>query len=321
MKILVTGCFGFIASTFIKYTLQNKKDVTIVGFGRNTNQRNKHRLTGIGEMGNVSIVYGDMEREQDLSEILEGIDVIFNFSAKTFVDHSVRDPEPFVRSNIIGTYNLLEAIRRQKATDGKDRLLCQISTDEVYGGILEGEYKENAMMNPTNPYASSKACGDMMCVAYNNTYKIPLLITRTENNYGHYQHPQKVMPAFVKKALHNEKLPVYGDGKQKRMWLRAEDHCSALWLLVDKDARGIYHIAGGQELENIELAKIILKTLNKPETLIEYIDDSKIRPFHDRRYALNTDKLKSLGWSPSWNMEDGIKDAVKWFRDNSYWLE
>lgn len=315
MKILVTGCLGFIGSHFVKYTIKHYPDVKIRGFNRYSSERSLMRLVNAGK---VDLIYGDLA--QDISGLLEGVDIVVNFAAKTFVDHSIKDPAPFVNSNILGTYNLLEQARKYQP-----KLFVQVSTDEVYGSILEGAYKEDDRLNPTNPYSSTKAAADMLVVSYGNTYGLPYIITRTENNYGHFQHPQKVFPTFVKKAMAGEALPVYGDGKHRRMWLRVEDHCSAIWHLINCDmgngARGIFHIAGEQELENIQLAEEILNVLGLPVDRIKYIEDYNIRPGHDRRYALDVSKLKNLGWKPSWDLKSGIRDAVEWYRDNLWWLE
>lgn len=311
MKILVTGCLGFIGSHFLRHTFMFHPDVHVRGFARNTSQLAYKRLNGTPSF---ELILGDLTG--DISGLLEGIDVVVNFAAKTFVDHSIKDPAPFIQSNIFGTYQLLEQARRYQP-----KLFVQVSTDEVYGAIAEGAYKEDARLNPTNPYSSTKAAADMLVVSYGNTYKLPYIITRTENNYGRFQHPQKVFPAFVRMALRGEPLPVYGDGKHKRMWLRVEDHCSALWHLIQNDARGIYHVAGEQELENIELAKRILNILKLPEDQIRLVPDHDIRPGHDRRYALDVSKLRATGWEPKYDLERGITEIVEWYKDNSWWLE
>ena len=194
------------------------------------------------------------------------------------------------------------------------------NTDEVYGSILEGAYKEDAPLNPTNPYSATKAAADMLVQSYGSTYGLKYIITRTENNFGKFQHPQKAMPVFIKHALNDSKIPVYGDGGHMRQWIRVEDHCLAIMHLISLEKEGIYHVAGEQELQNVELAERILSILKKPKSLIEFVPDFDIRPGHDRRYALNCDKLKSTGWRPKWDLQDGLEDAVKWYKENDWWL-
>lgn len=254
--------------------------------------------------------------EGDLSEVFDRVDVVVHMAAKTFVDHSIRDPRPFIQSNIIGTYHMLEEIRRNPP-----RLYIQFSTDEVYGAILEGEYRENAPLNPTNPYSSTKAAGDLLALAYYNTYNLPIVITRTENVYGPFQHPQKAMPKFVKYAFEGKKLPVYGDGKHIRQWLYVEDACSALNHIIEKRRPGeIYHIAGNQELENRDLTRRVLAFFGKPEDQIEFINEWNIRPGHDRRYALDCTKLRSLGWQPKYSLDEGLAKTFSWYRENLWWF-
>lgn len=315
-KILVTGVLGFIGSYFAKWAIANTKDISIVGVGRNSDQRNLKRLENLTENPRFKLVYCDIARD-DVAELFEDVDYAINFAAKTFVDHSIKDPSPFIVSNVVGTFKLLEEVRKSRQL----RRYIQISTDEVYGSILEGAYREDAMLNPSNPYSATKAAGDMLALAYHNTYGVPVIITRTENNYGPFQHPQKVFPTFVKKALNNEPLPIYGDGKHRRMWLYVEDHCRAILHLLKKGKVGeIYHIAGEEELENIELARRVLRLLDKPDDLITFIDDFNIRPGHDRRYALNVEKLRKTGWEPKYSLDAGFKMTVAWYRDNPWWL-
>ena len=311
MRLLVTGCLGFIGSHFVRYLLKEHPEVTIRGFTRNSNPRHLSRLT-TEEQSKIELIYGELT--EDISGLLEAVDVVVNFAAKTFVDHSIKDPKPFVWSNVVGTYNLLEQARKYQP-----KLFVQISTDEVYGSILEGAYTEDDRFNPSNPYAATKAAADMLVMSYGNTYNLPWIITRTENNYGAFQHQQKVFPTFVRMALAGEPLPIYGDGKHRRMWLRVEDHCTAIWHLISKDSRGIYHVAGEQELENLELAQRILKCLGKPETQIKFIPDHNIRPGHDRRYALNVEKLLSTGWKPRYNIDTGIGEVVEWYASHPEW--
>lgn len=329
MKVLVTGCLGFIGSHFVKYTLKYKPEVSIRGFSRFSSATNMLRLKDANDSSRFELLFGDLTG--DVSGIMEGVDVVVNFAAKTFVDHSIRDPHPFINSNILGTYNLLEQARKYGL-----KCFVQISTDEVYGSILEGAYKEDDRLNPTNPYAAAKAAADMLVISYGNSFGLPYIITRTENNYGSFQHPQKAFPTFVKKALENEPLPVYGDGLHRRMWLRVEDHCSAVWHLIDchfqgapvakekhgyPKVSGIYHVAGEQELTNIDLARTILRALGKKEDQIKYIEDFNIRPGHDRRYALDCSKLRGLGWKPAYNLAEGIEEVVEWYAENTWWLK
>ncbi len=336
--ILVTGCLGFIGSHFVKYMLSNT-NYHVIGLSRNSDQRNLHRLDEIWNYANpdnvnkvdilrnplitdrFKLVFGDLSDNNNTSGLCEDVDYIVNFAAKTFVDHSIRDPQPFIQSNIIGTYNLLEESRRNYAINKTLKRYIQVSTDEVYGSILEGAYKEDAKLNPTNPYSASKAAADMLAISYFNTYNLPVIITRTENNFGEYQHPQKALPKFIKYALNNRKLPVYGDGEHRRMWLYVEDHCSAIHhLLTHGNIGEVYHVAGEQELTNNQLAKKVLNILGKPEDMIERIDDFNVRPGHDRRYALDTKKLKITGWEPKFKLDETLEKVVRWYEKNQWWL-
>lgn len=216
----------------------------------------------------------------------------------------------------------IEEARRTYVTNKTLKRYIQVSTDEVYGSILEGAYKEDARLNPTNPYSATKATADMLCISYFNTYSLPIIMTRTENNYGEYQHPNKAMPKFIKYALNNRKLPVYGDGQHKRMWLYVLDHCSAIHHLLTHGKIGeIYHVAGEQELTNNELAIRILRILGKDENMVEHIDDYNVRPGHDRRYALNTEKLKAIDWQPKYKLDETLETTVNWYKDNQWWLK
>lgn len=317
MKIVVTGCLGFIGSYFCKYIIKNYPEFSIVGIARNTNQKHLMRIQAILGKRRFRLYYADFAKD-NLSEAFEDIEYVIHFGAKTFVDHSIRDPSPFIKSNVVGTYKILEAER----VNAKNlKMHFQISTDEVYGSILSGSYKEDAPLNPTNPYSATKAAADMLALSYFNTYNLPIIITRTENNYGPFQHPQKVLPVFTRKALADEPLPVYGDGKHSRMWLHVEDHCRAILHLIEKGQAGeIYHIAGEQELQNLELAKTILRLLGKPEDLITFVQDYNIRPGHDRRYALNVEKLRATGWTPKYDLDKGLKETVDWYKTHPAWF-
>lgn len=325
-KVLVTGIMGFIPSYFAKYILNNT-DWDIIGFGRNTDQRNMRRLDEIIDNPRLKLIFGDTSNNSDVSGICDEVDYVVNMAAKTFVDYSIRDPEPFIRSNINGTYNLLEESRRTYKVDGRLKKFIQCSTDEVYGSIVKGSYKEDARLNPTNPYSSAKAAGDMLALTYFNTYKLPIIITRTENNFGPWQHPQKAMPKFVKYFLEGKKLPIYGDGNHIRQWLHVKWHCDAIYNLLTNDSAKngeIYHVAGNQELTNNELCRNILKILgvdeDKFDNYIEYIPDFMIRPGHDFRYSLNVEKLRSIGWNPKIELDEDLRETVLWYKENYKWL-
>lgn len=320
-RVLVTGNMGFIGSQFVRWLLQEDPDVYIVGFSRYSDISNRMRLQLITmpheQHSRLRQVFGDITDKQAISGICEDIDYVINFAAKTFVDHSLKDPQPFIDSNIIGANNLMEDATRY----GVKRFI-QVSTDEVYGQILEGQYTEDAKLNPRNPYSWSKACADLDAIWRYNTYEFPVIVTRTENNFGPWQHRQKALPVFTRKALAGEPLPVYGDGQHVRCWLYVEDHCRAIWFLLNHGKVGeIYHVAGEQELKNIELAQIVLKTLGKPEDQIRFIEDHNIRPGHDRRYALDVSKLKALGWTPKYDLGERLAYTIEWYRDNLWWLQ
>jgi dTDP-glucose 4,6-dehydratase len=317
-RVLVTGNLGFIGSHFIRWLLSTEEDVRIIGLSRNSDQKNQQRIPIVSSWHRrFQQVYGDLTDRQSLSGICEDVDYVVNFAAKTFVDHSLKDPEPFIQSNIVGANNLMEDATRYNV-----KRFIQISTDEVYGQILEGAYTEDAKLNPRNPYAWSKACADLAVTWRYNTYQFPAIITRTENNFGPWQHRQKVLPVFTRKALAGECLPVYGDGQHVRCWLYVEDHCRAIWFLLEHGSPGeIYHVAGEQELKNLELAQFVLKTLGKPEDQIQFIEDHNVRPGHDRRYALDVHKLKSLGWEPKYDLEERLAHTINWYKDNLWWLQ
>lgn len=311
-KILITGIFGFIGSHLARESL--RRGYKVKGFGRLSEHRNIKR---IGEC-KIDLVVGDLTNINDMCGIMEGVDYVINCGAKTFVDHSIRDYDPYYKSNVEGTRKLLE-----QAIKYKVKRYIQVSTDEVYGEILEGEYKETAELKPRNPYSVSKAQADLEVLMAGKIYGLDVIVTRTENNYGYWQDYRKVIPKFVKYGVEGKPFPVYGDGRHSRMWLRVEDHCKALIMLLKKGKSGeIYHIAGHKELQNIELAERIKEGLGLPDHPIEHIDDKHIRPGHDRRYALNCDKIKELGWQPEWELNEGIKDAVLWYKEHyDEWLK
>lgn len=293
MRILITGHKGFIGRHCFNYL---KEIYDVVGV-----DKSEHPYTNlIGE----------------ISGILEDIDIVIHFAAKTFVDHSIKDPSCFVKNNIIGSFNLLEEARRYPV-----KKFIIISTDEVYGSINKGFHKESSVLNPGNPYSATKASVDMMALSYLNTYRIPVIILRPENNYGAFQHKQKAIPNWINKALKDEYLIVYGDGQHKRMWLRVEDCCEAVQCVIEKGIIGeIYNVGGQQEESNINMAKRILKKLKKPENLIRFVPDEIVRPGHDRRYGIDTSKINNLGWRAQKTLED-IDEVINWYKENPWWFK
>ena len=316
-KYLVTGVLGFIGSYFAKYVIANKEDSVVIGINRNSNQKNRKRLENLENNSRFQLIYCDLAKD-DISELCDDVDYIINFAAKTFVDHSIRTPAPFIQSNIIGTFKLLEEARKSKDL----KKYIQVGTDEVYGSILHGSFGENDSLNPTNPYSATKASADMLTTSYFNTYNIPAIITRTVNNYGPFQHIQKAIPTFIGKVLNNQPIPIYGDGKHKRVWIHVEDHCRGILHLLDYGKNGnIYNISSEEELENLELAKLILEYMGRTEEHnIAFIDDFDIRPGHDRRYAIDSNKLRNLNWKPKYSMKGGLEEVFKWYLDNPWWF-
>lgn len=327
MRILVTGVYGFIGSYFTKYLLSTDPNVHITGFGRLGEQTNAQRLIGLApaQYTRLKLVHGDLCDHKALSGLCEGIDVVINFAARTFVDHSLKDRLPFIYSNIIGADNLMEDATRYKV-----KCFVQVSTDEVYGQIFEGSYREDALLQPRNPYSWSKACADLCALQRHRTYGFPVIVTRTENNFGPYQHRQKALPVFVRCALAGEPIPVYGDGMHVRCWLHVREHCRAIWHLVKRSLQveptwpdpifgEVFHIAGEEEMTNLELARTVLRVLGKPEDRIKHIDDHNIRPGHDRRYALDCTKLKSVGFTIDQNLQCLLAETIKWYAEYPEW--
>ena len=306
MKIMITGGAGFIGSNFVHYIAQKYPDYEITVLDKLTYAGDITNLDGL----NLNFIKGDIASVEDATLAMKDADMVVNFAAETHVDKSITDPSSFVKSDVLGTQNLLELVRKYDI----ERYI-QISTDEVYGSILEGSFKETDNIDPSSPYSASKAGGDLLVNAYFKTYDIPVIITRSSNNFGPRQFPEKLIPLFILKALHNEKLPVYGDGQNVRDWIYVEDNCAGVDTVLHKGKLGeVYNIGGGNEKNNIEITKLILEKLEKPETLIQYVDD---RLGHDRRYSLDATKTKKLGWKPKWSFEDAMEKTINWYKENS----
>ncbi len=317
MKVLVTGGAGFIGSNFIRYFLHQYPNDHIVNLDSLTYAGNLLNLDDIALYPNYTFVHGDItDRELINTLFRKGIDAVINFAAESHVDRSIQNPGVFIKTNVEGTQVLLEAARVYKVSK-----FVQVSTDEVYGSLgPTGLFTEETPLAPNSPYSASKAGADLLVRAYHETYGLPVNITRCSNNYGPYQFPEKLIPLMILNALSDKKLPVYGDGLNVRDWLHVEDHCTAIDLVLRKGRNGeIYNIGGNNEKSNLEIVKTILKELNKPESLIEFVED---RLGHDRRYAINAEKVKNeLGWRPSYQFEGGIKKTIQWYVSNRYWWE
>jgi dTDP-glucose 4,6-dehydratase len=314
MRILVTGGAGFIGSNFIHLLLSKRPEVEIINLDKLTYAGNLANLKDIEKDPRYCFNRGDICDPAAVKEAMLGCDAVVNFAADTHVDRSIEDPATFLKTNILGVQVLLEEARRVGV-----KKFIQISTDEVYGSILQGDFKETDLLKPNSPYSASKAGGELLARAYWITYHLPVIISRGVNNIGPYQYPEKVVPLFVTNALEDKPLPVYGDGLQVRDYMHVYDHCTALNLLLDKGEPGeIYNIGAGNEMPNIEMTKFILKEVGKPESLIKYVAD---RPGHDRRYAVDAGKLRALGWQPKYNAEQALRATAKWYVENRAWWE
>ncbi|MGF7118947.1 dTDP-glucose 4,6-dehydratase [Methanobacterium oryzae] len=316
MKILVTGGAGFIGSNFVRYMLNKYEGYEIVNLDALTYCGNLENLSGIEDNPNYTFVKGNITNKKLVNEITSDIDYIINFAAESHVDRSIEDPKIFIKSNILGTQILLDAAKQF----GIKKYL-QVSTDEVYGTLGEtGYFTESTPLAPNSPYSASKAGADLMVRAYNETFDLPMNITRCSNNYGPYQFPEKLIPLMISNALENKPLPVYGDGLNVRDWLHVYDHCTAIDLVLHNGKNGeVYNIGGNNEKKNIDIVKLILQNLNKPESLIKFVKD---RLGHDRRYAIDSTKIqKNLGWKPKYTFETGIAETIEWYLDNREWWE
>jgi len=313
-NILVTGGAGFIGSNFVRYMLHKYSEYKIVVYDKLTYAGNQNNLLEVHDDPRYKFERGDIADKPSLEQVIRthAIDTIVNFAAESHVDRSILEPDAFIHTDVVGTYVLLEAARAL----GLERF-HQVSTDEVYGSIPVGFFKEGDPMEPNSPYAASKAGGELMVRAYHETYGLNTVITRGSNTFGPYQYPEKVAPLFITNAIDGEPLPLYGDGMQVRDWLYVEDHCAGIDLVLHKGPPGeVYNLGGSNERHNIDVTHLILKLLNKPESLIRPVAD---RPGHDRRYALDCAKLKALGWTPARDFETAMAETVAWYAKNEWW--
>ncbi len=311
-RILVTGGAGFIGSNFICHILNKYDDYHIVNLDKLTYAGNLDNLKDVSKNKRYKFVKGDIADSKVVEKSVKGCDIIVSFAAETHVDRSIHGAAEFVRTNIFGTHTLLEAAKKLKT-----KLFIQISTDEVYGSIAEGSFKETDALFPNSPYSSTKAGSDLLARSFFVTYKLPVIITRSSNNFGPYQYPEKVIPLFITNLLQNKKVPLYADGMNVRDWLYVIDNCEAIDLIIHKGKAGeIYNIGGTTEITNLELTYNILEMLGKDKTSIEYVKD---RPGHDKRYSLDITKLKALGWSPRYDFKEALEATIDWYRANKPW--
>ena len=313
MKILVTGGAGFIGSNFIRLILNKYPDYKIINLDKLTYCGNLDNLRDLENNSRYRFVKGDICDEKIVDNLVKDVDTIINFAAESFVDKSIDGARDFIMTNVYGTYVLLEAAKKYKINR-----YIQISTDEVYGSIDKGSFKETDILKPSSPYSSTKASADLLAYSYWVTFNLPIVITRCSNNFGHYQYPEKVIPLFVTNALENKPLPLYGDGLNVRDWVHVLDHCRAIDLVLHKGAIGqVYNVGGGKEITNLELTKIILNILDKPADLIVAVKD---RLGHDRRYSVDCTKIKQeLGFKTEYNFEQAIINTIEWYKTNEWW--
>jgi dTDP-glucose 4,6-dehydratase len=312
MRILVTGGCGFIGSNFVRHVLGAHPGDRVVNLDKLTYAGNPENLRDVEGDPRYAFVRGDVCDGALLRDLLDGVDAVAHFAAETHVDRSNLGADDFLRTNVLGTHALLEAARERRT----GRVLV-VSTDEVYGSLAQGAAREADALNPSNPYSASKAAADLLARAYWTTHRLPVLITRSSNNFGPYQYPEKMIPLFVTNALDGESLPLYGDGRNVRDWIYVLDNCAALDVVLRRGREGeIYNVGGGHEVENIALTRQILQILGKSESLIRAVAD---RPGHDRRYALDSGKVRALGWQPAHPFGRALEETVAWYRAHEAW--
>jgi dTDP-glucose 4,6-dehydratase len=306
MRILVTGGAGFIGSNFVHYVLDEHEGDEVITLDALTYAGSKDNLDGVRDNPRHEFVEGDIRNRELVKKLVSDVDAIANFAAESHVDQSIEGAKPFVTTNVQGTQTLLEA-----ANEGDIDRFLQISTDEVYGQILDGKFSEDDPLNPRNPYAATKAGADLLARSFETTHDLPVLITRTCNNFGPRQHPEKLIPKFIRNAAVGENLPVYGDGSNVREWIYVEDNCRALDVVLREGAVGeMYNIGSHTEKTNLEVNEAILDAVGADEDLIEFVDD---RAGHDQRYALETEKIEALGWEPAYAFEEGLERTVDYY--------
>ncbi len=310
-KILVTGGCGFIGSNFVRMLLA-QTDMEVVNLDLLTYAGNLENLKDVEDNKRYTFIKGDIANKPDADKAMKGVDTVISFAAESHVDNSINDSEPFIRTNVSGTKVMLDCARKNNV-----ERFCQIGTDEVYGSVEKGASTEKDRLEPRNPYSATKAASDLLALSYANTYGMNVVVTRSSNNYGPYQYPEKVIPLFVTNILEGKKVPLYGTGTNIRDWLHVDDNCRGILRVAEKGKKGeIYNIGGGNEVTNIDLTKKILKLMGKGGESIERVADRK---GHDIRYSLDSSKLGKLGWAPKKNFETGLKETIDWYKKNEKW--
>mgnify|MGYP003382323561 CR=1 FL=1 len=312
MKLLVTGGCGFIGSAFVRLALD--KGVDVVNFDKLTYAGDPENVADVADHPHYSFVQGDIADADAVNTALPGCDAIINFAAETHVDRSILDPSDFIRTDVQGTATLLAAAREH----GVKRFV-QVSTDEVYGSIPTGSFRETDPLKPSSPYSASKAGGDMQVLAWHNTFGVDALITRGSNTFGPRQYPEKLIPLFITNAMDGLSLPVYGDGQQVRDWIFMDDHCTGIWTAFERGEAGeIYNVGGGHEMPNMDITNRIVAMTGADPAIITYVED---RLGHDRRYSLDTTKLRGLGWAPNRSFDEALEETVAWYAARRDWWE
>ncbi len=312
--VLITGGCGFIGSNFIRGFLKSHPDWKVINFDKLTYCGNRQNAADFEKHPSYQFIQGDICDSKLVAETMKQAEAVIHFAAETHVDRSIESAEDFLMTNMIGTYTLLEAAKRSSV-----KRFIHISTDEVYGSISVGAAKEEDSLAPNSPYSASKAGADLLARSYWKTYGFPVIITRTTNNYGPYQFPEKVLPLFITNLLENKTVPLYGDGRNCRDWVYVEDNCAALELVFDKGVAGqIYNIAGEQEKNNLELTRTILKEMGQGEDKIRYVED---RLGHDFRYSVDSQKISALGFKPKYSFIEGLRKTIQWYKDHPEWWQ
>lgn len=314
MRLLITGGCGFIGSNFIRLILGKYRDIRVVNLDKLTYCGNTDNLKDIASDLRYSFVKGDICDRELVDDLMSDSDAVVNFAAETHVDRSIKYPDDFIMTNVYGTKTLLESARKF----GISRFI-QIGTDEVYGSVEEGLSREDDLLRPNSPYSATKASADLLALSYYTTYGLPVIVTRSSNNFGPYQYPEKVIPLFITNIIEGKKVPLYGDGGNVRDWIFVEDNCRGIDILLHKGEPGqIYNIGGSNCLSNLVLTETILSAMGKGKEQVEYVKD---RPGHDRRYALDSSKIANIGWTVSGDFAFNIDETIRWYRENTAWWE